>query len=340
MSKVTIALDVLGGDYAPDEIIKGARQALPETEVKIILVGPEELIRSRASDILGDRVSMVNAADTVAMAEKATEAVRGKADNSIAVAARLCKEGRAQAMVSAGNTGAVMATALLTLGRIPSIKRPAIAVVVPMSSKPVVILDVGANADCKPQYLADFAVLGSLFASEVLGRPEPTIGLINIGEEESKGSELYKEAHQLLLETPVNFKGNVESKSLPEAVVDVYVCDGFTGNVILKLLEGVSKMLFGELKAALTSSLSRKAASAVLMPALLGIKERLDHEEYGGAQLLGINGVCIISHGSASAKAIKNAIKVAERTVNMDLVGKIASQSADYSVDRRPSTVD
>lgn len=326
MAKAAIALDVLGGDHGPEEIIKGAREALPEIQSNIVLVGPEAEIRAQASDILGDRVSIEPATESIKMDEKAVMAVRDRTDSSIAVAARLCRSGGAQAMVSAGNTGAVMATALLTLGRITGIKRPAIAVVIPALERPVVLLDVGANADCKPEYLVDYSILGTVFANEVLGRPEPTVGLINIGEEPSKGSELYREAHSLLRQAPINFFGNVEGKDLAQAKVDVYVCDGFTGNVILKLLEGISSAFFRQIKEILGSSLSRKAAAALLLPALMEFKDKLDYEEYGGAQLLGINGVCIITHGNARAKAIKNALKVAERTIDNRMIEKIADR--------------
>lgn len=326
MAKAAIALDVLGGDHGPEEIIKGAREALPEIQSNIVLVGPEAEIRAQASDILGDRVSIEPATESIKMDEKAVMAVRDRTDSSIAVAARLCRSGGAQAMVSAGNTGAVMATALLTLGRITGIKRPAIAVVIPALERPVVLLDVGANADCKPEYLVDYSILGTVFANEVLGRSEPTVGLINIGEEPSKGSELYREAHSLLRQAPINFFGNVEGKDLAQAKVDVYVCDGFTGNVILKLLEGISSAFFRQIKEILGSSLSRKAAAALLLPALMEFKDKLDYEEYGGAQLLGINGVCIITHGNARAKAIKNALKVAERTIDNRMIEKIADR--------------
>lgn len=323
MSEITIALDVLGGDHAPEEIIKGVREALPEIRANLILVGPIDVIKPAVADLMDGRVTIENAPGTVAMSEKATASARGRPDNTIAVAARLCKEGRAQAMVSAGNTGAVMSTALLSLGRIKGIKRPAIAVVIPTAEKPVVLLDVGANSDCKPEYFVDFAILGSIFCRETLGVANPTVGLINIGEESSKGSDLYQKAHVLLKQAPVDFVGNVESKDIPGAKVDVFVCDGFTGNVILKLLEGMSSALFDQLKQTMMSSLSAKMAAAVLRPSLTDLKKKMDKEEYGGAHLLGINGVCVICHGTSKAKAIKNALKVAEKALENGLVDRI-----------------
>lgn len=317
---VRIAVDAIGGDYAPQEIIKGAIEAQRDSEVKILLVGPQKLLREQIAGYGADFLEIVDAPEVIEMGEKAAQAVRAKEHSSPMVAAKLCREQRAGGFVSAGNTGAVMAAALLTWGRIPGVKRPAIAIVIPTPSGPVLLLDAGANADCKPENLLQFAQMGSAYARKILNIDNPSVGLLNVGEEESKGSELYQQAHQLLKASSLHFLGNIEGRDIVRAKVNVVVCDGFTGNIILKLLEGTTEVFFSEIKNKIKESFLTRMAGAVLAPGLSDLKKKLDYEEYGGAPLLGLNGVCIISHGKSKAKAIKNAIRVAKRMVLNNVV--------------------
>lgn len=317
---VRIAVDAIGGDYAPQEIIKGGIEAQRDSEVKILLVGPQKLLREQIAGYGADFLEIVDAPEVIEMGEKAAQAVRAKEHSSPMVAAKLCREQRADGFVSAGSTGVVMAAALLTWGRIPGVKRPAIAIVIPTPSGPVLLLDAGANADCKPENLLQFAQMGSAYARKILNIDNPSVGLLNVGEEESKGSELYQQAHQLLKASSLHFLGNIEGRDIVHAKVNVVVCDGFTGNIVLKLLEGTTEVFFSEIKNKIKKSFLTRMAGAVLAPGLLDLKKKLDYEEYGGAPLLGLNGVCIISHGKSKAKAIKNAIRVAKRMVLNNVV--------------------
>lgn len=323
---VRIAVDAIGGDYAPQEIIKGGIEAQRDSEVKILLVGPQKLLREQIAGYGADFLEIVDAPEVIEMGEKAAQAVRAKEHSSPMVAAKLCREQRADGFVSAGNTGAVMAAALLTWGRIPGVKRPAIAIVIPTPSGPVLLLDAGANADCKPENLLQFAQMGSAYARKILNIDNPSVGLLNVGEEESKGSELYQQAHQLLKASSLHFLGNIEGRDIVHAKVNVVVCDGLTGNIVLKLLEGTTEVFFSEIKNKIKESFLTRMAGAVLAPGLLDLKKKLDYEEYGGAPLLGLNGVCIISHGKSKAKAIKNAIRVAKRMVLNNVVMEIKEE--------------
>jgi len=262
------------------------------------------------------------------MDEHPANAVRSKKDSSIVVGAQLVRDGEADAFFSAGSTGACMAAATLVMGRIKGVSRPAIATVLPTTGAPCVLLDVGANADCKPENLLQFAEMGEAYASVVLGVASPRVALLNIGEEPTKGSMLAQEAHALLAERLGSFVGNVEGRGVLAGVADVIVTDGFTGNVALKLLEGTSAVLLGQVKDAMTSSTVRKLAAAVLKPALVDMKKRLDPDTYGGAPLLGVNGVCIIGHGSSGPKAVENAIRVAVQAVEGGLTARIAAAVA------------
>lgn len=325
---LTIAVDAMGGDCAPHEIVKGAYNAACELKTaKIILVGEPKAIEIELKR-LGKKEELANleiqiASDVIEMDEEAAWSIRSKSNSSIVVGTRLVKDGKADAFVSAGNTGAVVSASLLTFGRIKGISRPAIAIVVPTPYKPVVVLDVGATADCKPEYLLQFAQMGSLFTRKILKLENPLIGLLSIGEEKSKGNELVVAAHKLISLSNLNFYGNVEGKDIPVGKVDVVVCDGFTGNVVLKLMEGLVGTIFKQIKLTSGRSVISKIGGLLLKPALKDLIKQLDHEEYGGAQLLGVNGVCIISHGSSSKKAIKNAIKVAAKTVSENLIEEI-----------------
>lgn len=321
---VTIAVDAVGGDFAPEEVLSGIAIALAnDGALKVMLTGPLAVVEPFASQH-GGRVVAVPTGEVIEMGEHPATAVRAKKDSSIVVGARLVRDGEADGFFSAGSTGAVMAAATLGMGRIKGVQRPAIATVVPTAGPPCVLLDVGANADCKPEHLVQFAHMGGAYAQTVLGVVGPRIGLLNIGEEPTKGSQLAQEAHALMAEQVPGFIGNIEGRDVLVGVADVIVTDGFTGNVVLKLLEGTSKVLLGQVKEAMTSSVVNKAAAAVVAPSLRHLKDRLDPDTYGGAPLLGVNGVCIIGHGSSKAKAVSNAIAVAAQAGRGGLTAQIA----------------
>ncbi len=324
-SKITIAIDGMGGDYAPLEIVKGvAESAALLPEVAFIITGPDAVIRSELDKYpASGNIAIVNAPELIDMGEEPGKAVRGKKNSSIVVGTGLVKEGKADAFLSAGNTGAAMASALLDFGRIEGTKRPAIAVQLTTKKGKVLLLDAGANADCKPEYLPQFAVMGATYARDVLGVDKPRVGLLNIGGEAEKGSLFTKEAYKLLMEAALDFDGNVEGKEMFNGDIDVVVTDGFTGNVVLKIVEGVGSLMLGMLKSGIMSSPRAKAGGFLLTPALMDMKREIDPEETGGAVLLGLNGVCIIAHGSSSAKAIKNALSVAVKSVENDVVKHI-----------------
>ena len=327
-----VALDAMGGDRAPGEIVAGARLAVAELGVRVLLVGPP--------DAVGDTggLEVLAASEIVAMDEDPAHAVRRKKDSSLVRAAEAVRDGRASAMVSAGNTGATMASALLRMGRLPGVNRPAIATPIPVpGSTPTVLLDAGANAECSPAMLVQFAQMGSAFAAERYGIAEPRVGLLSIGEEPSKGTPLVKETHAMLAAgAGVNFVGNVEGRDVVSDAVDVVVTDGFTGNVVLKTLEGGIKTVVNAVLAAMTSSDEAREASKVLLPALAPLAEQLDPDTTGGAMLLGVDGVCIISHGSSSARAVVNALAVARDMVAADVVGRMRDAVAG-ALRTRPS---
>jgi phosphate acyltransferase len=320
----TVVVDAVGGDFAPDEVLSGVALALAsDSSLRVVLAGPAEVVEPFASRE-GDRVTALVTTQVIEMDEHPASAVRTKKDSSIVAGCRLVKEGGADAFFSAGSTGAAMAAATLVMGRIPGVMRPAIATVIPTAGAPTVLLDVGANADCKPEYLVQFAQMGAAYASIVLGAHAPRVALLNIGEEPTKGSTLAIEAHRLMAEQVAGFIGNVEGRDVLAGEADVIVTDGFTGNVALKLLEGTSKALLGQVKDAMTSSAMNKAAASVLKPSLQRLKDRLDPDTYGGAPLLGVSGVCIIGHGSSKSKAVCNAIRVAAQAARGGLTEHIA----------------
>jgi glycerol-3-phosphate acyltransferase PlsX len=317
-----VAVDAMGGDKAPDEIVAGACQAARELGVPVLLVGDPAYLEA-----LGPQpgVEFQGATEVVLMDEDPGRAVRVKRDSSLVRCAEAVREGRASAMVSAGNTGAAMASALLRMGRLPGVSRPAIATVIPVpGSTPTVLIDSGANVECTAPMLVQFAQMGSALATERFAIAEPRVGLLSIGEEAAKGNSLVKEAHRLLLGgaggPEVRFIGNVEGRDVMSDRVDVVVTDGFTGNVVLKTLEGGVKAVVGGVLAALTSSEAVKQAAQEVMPALMPLAGELDPDTYGGAVLLGVSGVCVISHGSSGARAIVNAIRVAHHAVQDRLV--------------------
>ncbi len=322
---VTIAVDVMGGDDAPAAVIDGIALALAaDPDLHVLAVGPYDVVKPLTSD----RCAPLPATEVIGMAEHAAAAVRAKKDSSIVVGCRAVKDGRAEGFFSAGNTGACMAAATLVMGRISGVSRPAIATVIPASAHPLVLLDVGANADVKPDMLVQFAAMGTAYAQAVLDVEAPSVALLNIGEEPTKGSMLAQEAYELLLARTPGFIGNVEGRDVSAGTADVIVTDGFTGNVVLKVLEGLSKMLFTEVKSALTASVVTRIAASVVAPSIRALKHKLDPEAYGGAPLLGVSGVCIIGHGSSNAVAVSNGIAAAAKAVRGDLTGRIAEALA------------
>jgi len=321
--RITVALDAMGGDNAPTANVLGALDARDELGVDVLLVGDEAVLAGEMDSASRGRLRVLHAPDTVAMGEEGAFAIKNREGASIVVAAEAVREGRAQAMVSAGNTGAAMAAAFFSWGRIKGIKRPAVAVVLPPLQSPTLLLDAGANSDCRPEHLRQFALLGSAYASLRFNLDRPRVGLMNIGVEESKGNELAREAFPLLSsEARIEFVGNVEGRDLAGGAADVVVTDGFTGNVILKVVEGVASLITRQLMENL-GSLKEEELQPVL-PALLALRQELDYRAIGGAPLLGVKGVCIIAHGSSDAAAIKNSIRVAAEAVETGVVEKTA----------------
>ncbi|MGI6066191.1 MAG: phosphate acyltransferase PlsX [Bacillota bacterium] len=317
-----IAVDAMGGDNAPREIILGtvaAAQAMPEIEY--ILVGKEELIKEGFPS-LPKNISVIHAEQVMAM-DESVESLRKKRDSSIWVATKLVKEKQADAVVSAGSTAAQMASALLQFGRIKGIDRPAIATIYPTLQGGKVILDVGANTNVRPEQLVQFAIMGKTYAEMILGIKKPRVALLSNGTEEGKGNELTVEAHQLLKSAPVNFIGNIEGRDIPAGRYDVVVCDGFVGNVVIKISEGLGGALFSLLKQEFKRNLRTKLGAALVLPGLKNLKKMMDYAEYGGAPLLGVKGVSIICHGSSGERAIKNALRVARDCVTGQFITRI-----------------
>ena len=327
-----IALDAMGSDRAPKPEIEGAIQAARQHGVHVSLVGPEELLRaelSRYSAAASLPINIVHASEVVSMEDNAMQAVRSKRDSTIRVGLRLVREGDAAGFVTAGNTGAAMATAKIVLGMLPGVDRPALAAVFPTAIRTVaVLLDVGANVDCKPENLEQFAVMGEIYCRSMFGLKRPRVGLLSIGEEESKGNELTRDAFQLLKQLPLNFIGNVEGRDLYNGQVDVIVADGFVGNVALKISEGVVHLVRATLRETLKTTISRQVGYLLSRSAFSDFKKRLDHTEYGGAPLLGVKGVCFITHGSSNTNAIKNALRVAAEFAEHNINGMIEKELA------------
>lgn len=321
---VTLAVDAVGGDFAPEAVLQGVGTALAaDPALRVLLVGPAGVVDAFAAG--HERVEAVVTTETIGMDEHPTAAVRSKKDSSIVVGCRLVKEGRAAGFFSAGSTGATMTAATLVIGRVRGVARPAIATVIPTAGLPCVLLDVGANADGKPEHLVQFAVMGAAYARTTLGVLEPRIALLNIGQEPTKGSQFAQDAHALMTASVPGFIGNVEGYDIPAGAADVVVTDGFTGNVALKLMEGMSKQLLGEFKGAMLSSPVNKVAAAVLKPSLDALRDKLDPDSHGAAPLLGLDGLALIGHGSSSAKAVASALRVGAVAVRGGLVERIAS---------------
>src|ERR1035437_6625150 len=312
---IDIALDAVGTDKAPEAEIRGAILACRALPVRVHLVGPEAELRDLLDEMLGNEdlpIVIHHASERIGMEEKAAHAVRTKKDSSIRVGLKLVREGVAAGFVTAGNTGAAMATAKMVLGALPGVDRPALAIPMPSSKgNPCVLLDVGANVDCKANNLAQFAVMGEIYARSVLKIESPRVGLLNVGEEESKGNDLTREAFLLLKALPIRFVGNVEGRDIFSGQADVIVCDGFVGNVALKTSEGVGRFVRDVLRESLTRTVTAKVGALRSRQAFNEFRRRLDYREYGGAPLLGVRGICIIGHGSSNDRAIFNGIRVA-----------------------------
>ncbi len=325
---VRIAIDAMGGDLAPDALVQGALQAAKANSgVEIILVGQTDKLPAAAE--LPQNVTIEAAASVMAM-DESVENLRKKRDSSIWVATKMVKDGRADAIISAGSTGAQMAAALLLLGRIPGITRPGICTVFPTLQGGSVLLDIGANLELEPEQYLQFAVLGLVAAEVLLGRQNPTVGLLNNGTEEHKGPDKVVAAHQLLKNSRLNFIGNVEARDIMSGACDVIVTDGFTGNAVLKTSEGIAKTLLGLLKKELTAGLTRKIGAALVMPGLKGLKDMMDYRKVGGAPLLGVNGISVVCHGSSDAAAIASAVGQALNLYNSDFTGRLREQTAQY----------
>jgi len=326
--QIVVAVDAMGGDNAPAQNVLGTVQAAKnaKSNVKFILVGNEEAIESELSGDLPGNVEVKHAPEVIEMKDHPVKAIKKKPNSSLAVAAKMVKEGQADALVSAGNTGAATAAGLLIIGRIKGIDRPAIAAMFPTDKGFSFILDVGANADCKPDNLVEFAKMGDIYVRQIKGIERPTISLLNIGEESSKGNLLTTKAYELLEGAGLNFQGNIEGRDLPLGTVDIIVCDGFTGNITLKLIEGVAAAILRTIKTGVSKTLRGRLGAILALPGLRELRESLDPDTYGGSPLLGIDGVVIIAHGSSTPKAISNAVLAAAFAVEQKVVEEIKSK--------------
>jgi glycerol-3-phosphate acyltransferase PlsX len=324
---IDIVLDAMGSDKSPEPEIRGAILACRHLDVRVHLVGPEELLRPKLREGLrmhsGGRrlpIFLVQASEWISMDDKAAQAVRSKRDSSMRVGLKMVREGRAAGFITAGNTGAAMATAKMVLGSLAGVDRPALATVLPTTSgSPCVLLDVGANVDCDPENLVQFAVMGHMYAKSVLRVANPRVGLLSIGEEDSKGNSLTRDTLPLLRALPIHFLGNVEGRDIYNGAADVIVCDGFVGNVALKTSEGLAKLVRSSLRESLKSTVTSQVGALLSKKAFDAFKKRLDYSEYGGAPLLGVRGACIVGHGSSNERAIMNGIRVAAEFASADV---------------------
>ncbi len=318
-----IAVDVMGGDNAPGEIVLGALDAARAANIQVLLVGDRKAISEYTHNDLPKNVTIYHCSETIDMDEQPANAIRKKKDASVSIATKLVKEGEADALVSAGNTGAQMACALFMLGRMAKVQRPAIAAVIPGLSTPKLLLDAGANIDCRPENLMEFAVMGGVYSEKVLGIANSVGGLLSIGTEPYKGGELTKKTYDLLSKSQLNFYGNIEARDILGDDVDVIVCDGFIGNSLLKFAEGLGHLFYNLLGEVVNKSLFTKAGGLLLLSGVKELQHKLDWQEYGGAPLLGVDGVSVVCHGGSKAKAIKNAIKVAGDCVKNNFVTQL-----------------
>jgi len=315
---VRVAVDAMGGDHAPAVVIEGALEAVARFDVSVLLVGPEREVKARLDRCRYDtgRVEVVHASETIQMDEAPAAAIRRKKDSSISVGIQCVKNGRADAFFSAGNTGAVVCGATLKLGLLETIERPGIAIVMPNRTGVSLIIDAGANINPKPVHLLQYAIMGSAYFEEILGKKRPTVGLLNVGEEEAKGTDFVRQTHQLIEESPVNFIGNVEGKDIFSGQCDVIVADGFVGNVTLKVAESIAETLAYFLKQELGADWRGRLAYGLARSCFRNFRKKIDYSEYGGAPLLGVDGIVIIGHGRSSAKAVMNAIHFAQKEVD------------------------
>jgi len=325
----------MGGDHSPAHEVDGAVMAARRWQIPIVLIGQPELLAQELAnhDTQGLDIRVEHASEVVGMHDSASDAVRRKKDSSIRVAFNLLKEGRVNAVVSAGNSGATMAVGMFVLKRIQGIDRPAIATVVPNLKDQTLVLDVGGNVDCKPPHLVQFALMGSVYASQMLGKPSPRVGLLSNGEEESKGNELTREANQILKRTSLNYVGYTEGRDIYNANVDVVVCDGFVGNVVLKVSEGLAEAIGAILKEEFGSRLLSKLGYLLARPALKAFKKKVDYAEYGGAPLLGVQGTAMICHGSSNPQAIMNAIKMAHDSETHQVISKMSERLEELQIE-------
>jgi phosphate acyltransferase len=326
-----IAIDAMGGDDAPGSIVSGALVAARHLQIGLLLVGERGAIEQelhRHPGIGGLEVEILHAPERVAMEEPAGTALRRKPQASIRIAAEAVRDGQASAMFSAGHTGATVMAAHAAFGRLPGVERPALATIIPTRRNPAVLLDSGATVECRPQHLVQFALMGAAFARVALDCREPRVGLLSVGEEESKGNDLTRDAHQLLKHAPVRFVGNVEGRHVYSGDADVIVCDGFTGNVTLKTSEGLVETVEALLREELSSTFGTRVGYLLSRQAYRRFRKRLDYSEYGGAPLLGLNGLCIVGHGRSSPKAVRNAVAMAARFATDGLLAKLAREIA------------
>ncbi len=339
-TRARIAVDAMGGDYAPNEIVAGAIRASEELDVEILLVGDRPALESCLTHHSHPQnLTIVEADGVVDMHEEPLVALRRKPQSSINVAMNQVKQGQADGVVSAGHSGAAMAAALLRLGRLPGIDRPAIGAVLPtlLAGKSVIVLDVGANVDSKPKYLEQFAIMGTIYSQYVIGVESPKVGLLNIGEEPGKGNDLSLKTHELLQENPnIPFVGNAEGRDVMKGEFDVIVCDGFIGNILLKFAESVGSVLLQIMLEELPQGLNGKLGSALLKPNLKRVKQRMDYAEHGGALLFGVDGICIISHGSSQSPAIFNAIRLAKEAYDNQVLERIQNAN-QYQTNSSPT---
>ncbi len=332
-----IALDAMGGELGPEEMVAGAIQAVGESDLEVALIGDETILNSviEKQPFVSLKLQVIHASQSVSMDESPFEAIRKKKDSSIAIAFEQVRNGKADAVVSAGNSGATMASAIKSLGRLENIARPGIASIFPTLKKPLVMMDVGANVDCRPQHLYQFGVMGAAFSDNLFRIRKPSIGLLSIGEEGGKGNVLVKSAHELFRKSSLNFIGNVEGRDIFQGDVDVIVCDGFVGNVCLKVSEGLAEAIISMLRTEISKSFMAKMGYLLARKAFNNFGKRVDYAEYGGAPLLGVNGTGIVCHGRSNAKAIKNAIKVAAEMirskVNDHIVQLLSESGSDKS---------
>ena len=339
---MNIALDAMGGDHAPGEIVAGAVLAAREYGITVSLVGQPDVLNAELAKhaTTGLDLPIVPASQVIEMDDKPAQAVRTKLDSTMVVASRMVKSGAAQGFVTAGNTGGALAAGILHIGRIKGILRPALITPFPTFNGFCTILDVGANADVRPEYLPQFAIMGSIYAERVLGRKQPVVGILSNGEEEGKGNQLVISATQLLVNTPnINFRGNIESKEVIEGLADVIITDGFTGNIFIKTAEATARMLMRGLREELSGSLVNKLGALLARSGLRRARDRFDDSPYGGAVLLGLAGIVVVAHGRSNADAIRHGIRVAKQAVEQDVPGKIAQGASELTQSVADSTL-